>query len=267
MMNATKGYYSLIQYCPDESRLEAVNIGVVLFCPERGFLESRTAESNDRVRRFFGRDTFDPQRLNDAKRALVNRLDVDGGSFRQPGDLACFAQNRANGVLLTPPRPMKVVDPATQLNDLFVSLVNVDQNGATRPRTKLGRRIKALFDRSRLREVMMHDQEVHVPVTNAVLRAEYAFQNGKLNLIYPLPINNRTMTRGYELALEGDLLHRHENEMDRPAALWVAMAQPLDEQGARDRDLLQNLLHDYRIPVYHEDDLQKLEDDVEAALR
>ena len=31
---ATKGYYSAIQYCPDRSRMEAANVGVMLLCPQ-----------------------------------------------------------------------------------------------------------------------------------------------------------------------------------------------------------------------------------------
>ena len=53
-MNAHRGYYSLIQYCPDLSRLEAVNVGVVLFCPEPRFIEARTSAGNDKPRRLFG---------------------------------------------------------------------------------------------------------------------------------------------------------------------------------------------------------------------
>ena len=41
-MKPSKGYYSLIQYCPDLGRLEAANVGVLLFCPERGFLKFST---------------------------------------------------------------------------------------------------------------------------------------------------------------------------------------------------------------------------------
>jgi len=33
-MTAHKGYYSVVQYCRDRSRLEAANTGVLLFCPE-----------------------------------------------------------------------------------------------------------------------------------------------------------------------------------------------------------------------------------------
>jgi len=37
-MDARKGYYTLIQFRPDASRLEAVNMGILLFCPETGFI-------------------------------------------------------------------------------------------------------------------------------------------------------------------------------------------------------------------------------------
>lgn len=42
------GYYSLKQYYPDLSRLEAVNVGVVFFCPETRFIEARTSEASTR---------------------------------------------------------------------------------------------------------------------------------------------------------------------------------------------------------------------------
>ena len=38
-MKPSRGYYCIIQYCPDLGRLEAANIGVLLFCPDRGFLK------------------------------------------------------------------------------------------------------------------------------------------------------------------------------------------------------------------------------------
>ena len=37
----TRGYYSLIQFCPDTCRLEVANVGVVLYCPEVSFLISK----------------------------------------------------------------------------------------------------------------------------------------------------------------------------------------------------------------------------------
>ena len=81
-METSKGYYSLIQYCPDLARLEAANIGVILFCPERGFLRAKTAQGNDRIRRFFGSQDNDWTQINAVKNAIINRLEVTGKDFK-----------------------------------------------------------------------------------------------------------------------------------------------------------------------------------------
>jgi len=48
----TRGYYWIIQYCPDLGRLEAANIGVLLFCPDRE-IKARMASDNGRIRHFW----------------------------------------------------------------------------------------------------------------------------------------------------------------------------------------------------------------------
>ena len=100
-MSTAKGYYSVIQYCPDRSRMEAANIGVVLLCPAQGFIQARTAASNDRIAKFFGRQSFDKSRLIEAKRSIERRMEVDRDSFRTPEDLVRFMDTRGNDILLT----------------------------------------------------------------------------------------------------------------------------------------------------------------------
>jgi len=48
-MNPTKGYYSIVQFCPDLARRETVNISVVLLVPEKDLFEPRMLA--DRLRR------------------------------------------------------------------------------------------------------------------------------------------------------------------------------------------------------------------------
>ncbi len=122
-MSATKGYYSVIQYCPDRSRMEAANVGVMLLCPALGFVGVRTSTGNDRIRRFFGRKSFDAERVNAAKRGIEQRIEIDRESFRTPDDLVRFIDTRGNDIVLTAPRPVKVMDPAADLDQLFRELV------------------------------------------------------------------------------------------------------------------------------------------------
>ncbi|MFN5907792.1 MAG: DUF3037 domain-containing protein [Planctomyces sp.] len=74
-MKPQKGYYSIVQYCPDLSRLEAANIGVLLFCPDSGFLKVLTSANNGRIIRFFGSAGHDWKRINTIKSGLQDRLD------------------------------------------------------------------------------------------------------------------------------------------------------------------------------------------------
>lgn len=48
-----KGYYSILQFVPDLERSEGANIGVVLFCPDKRFLDVKVSHNNDHVRHFF----------------------------------------------------------------------------------------------------------------------------------------------------------------------------------------------------------------------
>lgn len=81
-MKLAKGFYSLIQFCPDPARLVAGNIGVVLFCPDREFLEVRIVGDNSRVQRFFGKRAFDWSRVNSYKHGLEERVEMVGKDFR-----------------------------------------------------------------------------------------------------------------------------------------------------------------------------------------
>lgn len=123
-MNPKRGYYSLIQFCPDSSRLEAVNVGVLLFCPEIQFLAARTAASNDRAAMLVGCGGLDEAALNSAKRAVERRLEVDREAFQTLEDLQRFVASRGNALKLTDPRPLKVFDPEGDLDTLFAELVD-----------------------------------------------------------------------------------------------------------------------------------------------
>ncbi len=122
-MKTVNGYYSLIQYCPDPSRAEAANVGVLLFCPELKFICATLSKGNDRVAKFFGRDSFDPVRLNQLKRSIEARLIEDKDSFQTLDDVMGFIKTRANEIRITKPRATKLTNPEDKLSSLFEKLV------------------------------------------------------------------------------------------------------------------------------------------------
>src|SRR5258708_5344068 len=143
-MSSTKGYYSIIQYCPDPSRLEAVNIGVALFCPELRFLRATFGRSRTRVSHLFGKQDWEFVELQQA--AIEARLTREQEAFQKLEDLEAYVSRRANALTLTSPRPVKVEDPEWELKNLLHRLVGSQREPtqrAERISTELGNLLRS----------------------------------------------------------------------------------------------------------------------------
>jgi hypothetical protein len=118
-VNYLKCHYSLVQFCPDPSRLEGINIGVLLYCSGTGELRLRLSKHNRRVAQCFGHR--DLRFLQRAKKALDEALKRE--KFSSIAELQLFMGRMANAIQLTPLRPTKIVDIEEDLNALFSRLV------------------------------------------------------------------------------------------------------------------------------------------------
>jgi hypothetical protein len=207
-MDSRKGYYALIQYCPDPSRLESVNVGALLFCPGAGFLKARFARGHDRVKRLFG-----PQEWSflDAQiQAIDERLLADGGLFRTVGDLQAFIDRRMHDLRMTPLRPMKVFDAEKDLEDLFRKLVGerAEHEPTTRARTLFDRELT----RSELRHLMQTQVEVQVPSIKRTVRVPYGYRNNRFNMIAPMGFTSVDVDKAFmnvsPRAIEAEALYK-----------------------------------------------------------
>src|SRR5687767_13456111 len=122
-MKPHKGWFSIVQFCPDPNRLESANIGVLLFCPEVDFLDVRIASDNRRIIKFFGSKDFDFALVNSFKKGLEERLRKERQNIVNHEQLVDFIDQRANQIRISPPRSIRVTEPEKQLNDLFSELV------------------------------------------------------------------------------------------------------------------------------------------------
>lgn len=263
-MNATKGYYSVIQYCPDASRMEAANIGVLLLCPDVGFVRARIADGNDRIRRFFRGQPIDLARVNAAKRAIEKRVEIDRANFRTPDDLIRFIETRGNDVVLTPPRSMRVLDAEAEIDQLFRELVG--------GRARKGRRqpempeLDRIFRQPSLQSRVLFDQTFSVPVLNRPLRVPYAFHNGVLNLVKPQRFSaevSRATSAAMRLAIEGDLLHRHPTGNEQHKLIVVSDFEQ-SESVVPLRQRVSKLFGEYHVRVVHSEQLTEFGREVES---
>lgn len=210
-MKPAKGYYSLIQYCPDLSRLEAANIGVLLYCPDRWFLKALTARDNKRIIDFFGKKGHDWSQINSYKLGLEERLQVEQGGLKTLDDLKLFIAQRANRIQITPPRPMLVDDPERELEALFKELVggaHRKQRGHSFRQFVNERLIGAGLERK-----LRKDFKVTVPVLDRQIDIPFGYQNGRFNLIQVArfrvadPVQAETTACRY--AVQGRSLYEH----------------------------------------------------------
>jgi len=257
-MKAAPGYYSLIQYCPDLSRLETVNVGVVLFCPTFDFLDVRTASSNDKPRALFGSENVNRSHLNAAKAAIENRLKNNRSEFQDIADLERFVRTRANDLLLTTPRPMKVFEPKNDLDRLFADLVG----GRSRHdrKTPAFPVLDAFFRKLQGEKRARLDFLAKIPKINRAVTVPYAYRNGVWNLVKPqvFPESERkAQAVAMCLAAEGDLLARLTRNTPDPSRLVVITKFAASEATDRIRDDVQSVFQEYRIESVAENSIEE----------
>jgi hypothetical protein len=210
-MKPTKGYYSLIQFCPDQSRLEAANVGVVLFCPELDFLEVRISGDNTRIQKFFGKQAFDWSRVNSYKHGIKERLEIEGKDFRNVDDLKAFGQRRGNNIQLTSPRPFTVRDPRKDLEELFDEVVG--RRKRTQGVKGFRKRFSEQLLKAKLGPKLKQDIEIDVPSLRREIEVPFGYQNGRFNLIQPVSFQasdpDQVRKTASSHAIEGLALYEH----------------------------------------------------------
>ena len=210
----SKGYFSLVQYCPDVARQEAVNVGVVLLCPELNFIGAKMVRGNNRVRRFFGEDADGIQHLNAMKDALALRIHVEASDLLTVEAFGTFVQSRGNKVVLTSPKPVRVNNPAADLAALYEELVGEPQKPISMQAAKpLRLRLDETFEDVRFQPFLKHGVRVDVPALKRQVEVPYGYKNGRFNLIQPVTFAQKTLgavTRAACVqAVEGHSLYKH----------------------------------------------------------
>jgi hypothetical protein len=252
-MKPMRGYYSVVQFSPDQSRLEAVNVGVVLFCPEANFIAARTAASNRRAAKLLGRGELNRAALNSAKRALERRFEVDRDHFQSLDDLQQFVDTRANVLKLTDPRPIKILEPTSDIERLFYELVGgVPHQKRTKP---IIPELDAVFRQLQQEGRARVEWEVVIPKLRRPLIVPYAYRNGAWNLVKPYEFSNRegpALGSAERLAIAGDLLSRFGEDEDGKKQLVVVASFPLEAESANLETRVRDVLTIYNVKTVTE---------------
>jgi len=257
----TTGYYSLIQYCPDRSRLEAANIGVLLFVPALNFMQARIASGNDRIRRFFHDEVGDLAQINLMKRMLAHRIDDEAKEVRTVDELKHLLTRFANELVFSAIRPIRVENPTLELTQLFEELV-----GGGRARkdnssdVDLDHLLRTHLETAEFSKKVYRNTKVRVPILGEELTANYSFQNGRLNLIQTKEFNQHrfsdVMREAMKAAVDGHLLYKHPDPTvgERQLVIVGEFGPTAQEQ----QDKLEQMLADHEVTLYSAQTLNRL---------
>jgi len=118
--------YAVVRVMPKVEREEFLNVGVILYCASRGFLQTRYELNESRLRAFAGE--LDVQELQERLRAF-ERICAgrrEGGAIGQLAIASRFrwlTAARSTVVQTSPVHPGLCSDPAETLERLYAQLV------------------------------------------------------------------------------------------------------------------------------------------------
>lgn len=229
-----RGFYSLVQYCPDRFRAEAVNVGLVLLCINPHLLRVKLTSNYDRVHRLFRISKPDLTNLKLSTHGLKSRIERSADELRVPEELAAFAASRANDLRLTEPRLAKLDDFDDDFERLFAELVEQHSTVAlaeASPAEILPPKLREVFDRLQQARRIWQPGTIIVPVYKRKLEIPYAYMNGVVNLVKPhvFPATKRAETQAAELAINGDLLQKHPVDGEKQQLIVVSTHETLKQ--------------------------------------
>lgn len=230
-----RGFYCVVQYCPDRFRAEAVNLGLVLLSLEPHALRVKMTANHDRVRKLFAIGKPELTNLKLSTQGFKSRIELSADELRTSDDLAAFAASRANDLRLTEPRLAKLDNADADFERLFAQLVE-QRSTATlaeaSPAEVLPPRLGEVFYRLQQARKIWQPGVITVPVYKRKLEIPYAYKNGVVNLVKPhvFPANKRAESQAASLAINGDLLQKHSLDGERQKLIVVSTQETAEQE-------------------------------------
>jgi len=264
-----RGYYSIMQYCPDRFRAEAVNIGLVLLSPAPHEVRVDLIRRYSRVQKLFGIGGADLKNVKLAARRLKHRIESANGELRTDEDLASFAASRANDLRLTEPRLAKFDDLEQDFERLFSELV---EERSTRvmacesPAEVLPPVLSDVFYRLQEDQKIWKPEPIRVPILNRRFEVPYAYRNGVVNLIKPHTFTGikKAETQAATLAINGDLIQKRaiEGEWQK---LIVVSTRETSRQAEEINDHVAPLFDEYGVRLVRPQQAEAFAHEVEQS--
>jgi hypothetical protein len=250
-------YYSLIQFCPDLSRLEGVNIGLALYSPGEKRVAVQITRDNRRIRKFFGNQDW--RLINRGKASIAHQLTSQ--QFLNVEEFEAYISKRANFIQLSAPRAVQTTDIQGSVSQLYERLVGRDQ--VERKGRINGYLTKKLVEAGVL-DMVETSINVEISEVNKSIRVPYGYQNGRFNLISPVQFGadpEVIFEKTGKSAIEGQLLY---TKLD-PAfgEMRLVVVAGFDSRVERaTQEFIKKTLQEHNVAIYSFENLNQLVDDI-----
>lgn len=241
-MEPHKGFYSLVQFCPDRGRAEAVNIGLVLFVPALKHLEVRTVKTSKRIAQVFGKGAVDAWWLKTSRESFERGVVAEhqAGRFNTPEDLDRYLASLGNDVVPTPSRPTRVESPSADMERLFARLVEPSTASILDAFPPIVKPLDDAFQHLRVHLASIQfGRKFRVEGYHHEVQTDYMFMNECANLVRLLRIGDsaaRTFDQAVKLGGESVFVKKHVRVEDEGAKLIIVAAPLLTGVKAADTE-------------------------------
>jgi hypothetical protein len=237
-----------------------VNIGVLLSSPAHNFVEAKMNPSNGRWLRFFGaEDALSSWWMDELRRFVPGRIRCERYRFETLENLTQFVNTRANNIVLTPPRYVRVTNPQADLDNLYRKLVLVPPSPVL---VRLYNTLDTTLSQPQFRKRVRRKVKVTVPVLGTTLRVPFAYRSDVWNLIVPVLFRGsreKVIGRASVLALQGRYLAQHK-ETPHPKRLVVVAEFA---EGFKDLSpLVETLLREHDVRLLPAENIERLADEL-----
>lgn len=260
-----RAFYSLVQYCPDLSRLEVANIGVVIFCAELNFLGSRMTQNHTRINQMFGRGQRDLKRLRAVKAGLQEKLSNSGTELMSLDHLNQLAALHVNTIRMSKFMPCRVSEnPETDMRRMFEELVDVKASEKPVSRADaLRNSLESRFSDPDLDKRLRRKFKVRIPVLDREEEIPYGYQNGRFNLIAPVVFpkgKSALEDRSAKYAVEGKSLY--DNPSDEFGEMQLLVVGHFDGGPQDSIETAKRILESHSVRLFRRSELPKLEHEI-----
>jgi hypothetical protein len=256
-VNARQAYYSLIQYSEYPERAEYVNIGVVLFFEQSPRVLLKFVKSPRRAEAAF--KVHLGAYYLDLVNSFSHRVQHEFHSGLDENGLNRFISMRAGKIRLSPPRSALLSEPQETLDKLFEQLVGDLPLQRRRPRVT--QKLKHQLSDLGVEALLERPEPVELP-QGVTLKAPYAYQNGRYNMISGLSLMDdpdQAIQTASAYAIKGEWLY-NSTGIARPSRLIVVA----DVEGQHDAFVndVSEMMDRHKVVFYRMNDVAPLAADI-----